>query len=181
MFEDAVTQVLKDEGGFFHNQKTGEIVNFGITLKFMKSVVDKNATEATIKNLTEEDAKLIYKKYFWDVPSISGIKDPKVASLVFYLGVNMGISSAIKLAQTACFYLGKKVSIDGVLGPKSLEAINTVDPVKVHSAICNLAESRYRDIASTPLQAPFLSGWLTRLSRYADDPPSNTPLVNIKV
>jgi len=181
VFEDAVKQVLKDEGGFFHNPKTGEVVNHGITLKFMKNVVDKNATEDTIKKLTEEEATKIYKDHFWSASNLNLIKDPKVASLLFYLGVNMGTPSAAKLAQTACFYLGKKVSIDGVLGPASIEAINAVDAVKLHAAICNLAESRYKDIAANPIQAANLQGWLKRLDRYVNDPPVISPIVNIKV
>lgn len=170
-FEDAVQQVLKDEGGFFHNQKTGEVVNFGITLKFMQAAVNAKATEVTIRALTKDAAIQIYKKYFWEIPHFDKIKDPKVASLLFYLGVNMGVPESIKLAQTACNTLGKKIAVDAADGPTTLAAINSVDAVKLHAEICTLAENRYKHIAANPVEASNLPGWLARLKRYADDPP----------
>ncbi len=158
-FEEAVAQVLQDEGGYFKNSKTGEIVNMGITLKFINAVVDKTATENYIKNLTVEQAKDIYLKYFWLAIKLDKIKNDKVAGLIFYLGVNCGTPSAIMMVQRSCNILGKVVKVDGGMGPLTLAAINFLDPLKLYNEICNQAEARYRDIAKTPLQAPFLTGW----------------------
>src|SRR5579863_374887 len=99
-FATAVAQVLKDEGGYSKNVATGEVVNFGITLSFVKGEIDPSATERYIQQLTVDIATNIYRKYFWHDPNIDLIVNDSLASLVFYLAVNQGIPTAIRNLQT---------------------------------------------------------------------------------
>ena len=168
-FEDALKRVLADEGGYIEIASTGEVANFVITLWFVQGLIDKKATKDYIKNLTLEDATNIYKKYFWEAPKLDKVKDDKVASLMFYLGVNCGAPTMIYMTQLACIELGAKISADRFMGPSTLDAINSRPADKLHTVLSRLAEERYRSIAQNPKQAIFLAGWLKRLKRYKDD------------
>jgi lysozyme family protein len=159
-FLPAVTITLQHEGGFFHNPVTGEIVNHGITLKFVRSSgYQPDADEAFIQSLTAAGASAIYRTYFWDRAHIGSIDDQSLANKTFDLSVNMG-PSALKLLQSAA-----QCAADGILGPISIAQINALDPLQLLAQFKNLAAQRYRQIAAdNPELAGDLTGWLARLN-----------------
>jgi lysozyme family protein len=158
-FEPAVAITLQHEGGFFHNPVTGEIVNHGITLKFVRSSDYKpDADEDFIRALSAAEASAIYRAYFWDRPRIGSIRDQSLANKTFDLSVNMG-PAALKLLQSA-----GQCAVDGVLGPISIAQINALDPVRLLAQYKELAAERYRQLAAdNPELAGDLTGWLARL------------------
>ena len=165
-FLPAVTKTLAAEGGFFHNTKTGEVVNMGITLDLLRSLKVLNssgpATNADIEfvqSLTQDEAKDIYELDFWNKMSLDQINDQDVANKIFDLGVNMGIVPASRILQAAA-----GVSQDGEIGPRTIAAANAMDPVALLGSIKAWAANRYRDIAAAnPLLTGNLQGWLARL------------------
>jgi len=170
-FQPAVQITLQNEGGFFHNPVTGEIVNHGITLKFVQdSGYEPDADEDFIRNLTVGTASQIYEEYFWDAHHIGSINDQALANKVFDLTVNMGPGGAshpgaLTLLQSAVNACGGQCATDGILGPISLGQINSLDPAKLLMQYKTLIAHRYRAIATgnTDLTAD-LNGWLTRLN-----------------
>lgn len=165
LFEPAVTITLQNEGGFCHNPVTGEIVNHGITLKFVRSSgYKKNADEDFIRNLSVDEASAIYQTYFWDAYHLGAIADQRVADKVFDLTVNMG-PPALKLLQSAVNACGGQCAVNGVLGPVSMAQINALDAVKLLAEYKQVAAQRYTGIAqSNPELAGDLPGWLSRLN-----------------
>jgi lysozyme family protein len=159
-FEPAVTITLQHEGGFFHNAVTGEIVNHGITLAFVRSSgYQPGADETFIQDLSAAEASTIYRTYFWDRYSMGSIGDQNLANKVFDLTVNMG-PAALKLLQAAA-----QCAVDGVLGPISIARINSLDPVVLLAEFKELAAQRYTRIAANNAQlAGDLTGWLARLN-----------------
>jgi lysozyme family protein len=165
-FLPAVTKTLAAEGGFFHNLKTGEVVNRGITLDLLRSLKVLNssgpATQADIEfvqSLTVEEAQDIYEIDFWAKLHLDQINDQAVANKVFDLAVNMGVGTAARFLQAAA-----GVPQDGVIGPQTIAAANAMDPVALLGSIKAWAANRYRDIAAAnPLLAGNLTGWLSRL------------------
>ena len=169
-FDPAIQLTLQHEGGFFHNPVTGEIVNFGITLVFVRdSGYRPAADEAFIRNLSTEQARDIYRQYFWDRHNIGAIRDQDLANKVFDLTVNMGPGGktrdgGLTLVQRAVNDCGGKCTVDGILGPKSIAAINGLDPVALLAAYRQRARKRYQAIAAADLKLTGnLSGWLARL------------------
>jgi lysozyme family protein len=160
-FQPAVAITLQNEGGFFHNPVTGEIVNHGITLKFVRSSgYQPDANEDFIRNLGIAEACAIYRTYFWDRCHIGAIDDQSLANRVFDLTVNMG-PPALQLLQSAA----GQCAVDGVLGPISIARINALDPVKLLAEYKKLAAQRYTRIAADNAQlAGDLAGWLARLN-----------------
>ncbi|HVN04413.1 MAG TPA: glycosyl hydrolase 108 family protein [Bryobacteraceae bacterium] len=170
-FEPAVNITLANEGGFFHNPVTGEIVNHGITLKFVQSSGYKpDADEGFIRNLSTAEASTIYKTYFWDRHNIGAINDQNLANKVFDLTVNMGPGSAnhpgaLTLLQSAVNSCGGQCTVDGIIGPVSIAQINARDPVALLAEYRLQAAGRYQQIAAGNAQlAGDLSGWLQRLN-----------------
>ncbi|MGA2737406.1 MAG: glycosyl hydrolase 108 family protein [Bryobacteraceae bacterium] len=164
-FQPAVAITLQNEGGFFHNTVTGEIVNHGITLAFVQSSGYKpDADESFIQNLSVADASAIYQTYFWNRYSMGSIADQSLADKVFDLTVNMG-PAALKLLQSAVNACGGQCTVDGVLGPISIAQINALDPVQLLAEFKQLAAQRYQQIATDNAQlAGDLTGWLSRLN-----------------
>lgn len=164
-FQPAVTITLKNEGGFFHNTVTGEIVNHGVTLAFVRSSGYKpDADEAFIQSLTTAEAAAIYQTYFWNRYSLGSIIDQDLANKAFDLTVNMG-PAALRLLQSAVNGSGGQCAEDGVLGPLSLGQINALDPVKLLAEFKAVAAQRYQQIAANNSElAGDLSGWLARLN-----------------
>ena len=169
-FDPAVQLTLRHEGGFFHNPITGEVVNHGITLAFVRdSGFNTAADETFIRNLTTQQAQDIYRKYFWDRYGIGAIADQDLAGKVFDLTVNMGPGGtarqgALTLVQKAVNDCGGTCAVDGILGPLSIAQINALDPVRLLTAYRQRAKARYRRIAAAnPNLAGNLGGWLARL------------------
>ena len=104
-----------------------------------------------------------YRVNFWDKVRGDELVHQGVAESLFDFAVNAGDRTAIKLAQIVA-----GTTADGVLGPKSLSAINALqeDYFRPHYAIAKLA--RYRDIVTRDrTQAKFLLGWINRTLKEA--------------
>jgi len=169
-FEPAVAVTMRNEGGFFHNPVTGEIVNHGVTLKFVRNSGYKpDAGEDYIRNLSASEAAQIYRTYFWDRYHLGSINDQDLASKAFDLTVNMGPGTAghpgaLTLLQSAVNACRGECIVDGLLGPQSITQINALDPATLLDRYKQLAAARYTAIAQgNPELAGDLSGWLARL------------------
>lgn len=165
-FEPAVRLTLQNEGGFFHNPATGEVVNYGVTLQFASGCrLCGPSDQDFIKNLTQQQAVQIYRQHFWDPHNFGSINDQSVANKAFDLTVNMGSGTALRLLQCAVCDCGGNCGIDGVLGSQSLAAINGLPANQLLTAYRARAKARYEEIAQDPKLAPNLPGWLARLAK----------------
>lgn len=104
-------------------------------------------------------AKVYYRAQYWNRVQGDKIFDNRVAAQLLSIGVNDGVVTAIKLAQQAA-----NVTADGVLGPVSLGAINTMDPNAFLSAFDAAAKARYDQIiVAHPEKAVYKNGWYNRV------------------
>jgi lysozyme family protein len=169
-FETAVLLTLRNEGGFFHNPVTGEVVNYGVTLKFASGCgYCSTSDQDYIRNLSREQAIAIYKKHFWDAHNFSSFNDQALANKAFDLTVNMGpgdrhVEGALTLLQRAVCDCGGNCEIDGLIGPHTLACINAADPAQLLTAYRARAKARYEEIAKDSRHAGDLAGWLQRLA-----------------
>lgn len=172
-FNIAVAKTLANERGFFHNPTTGEVVNHGITLWFLRSVgIRKTSGQATpediqfVKDLRVGAATELYRQYFWTAGDISLLENQQLADKVFDLSVNNGLRTGCSMLQQALLKLGTHIQVDGKIGPETATAANAADQEKLYSAYLGLAEARYRMVAERhPDLAVDLDGWLERLHK----------------
>jgi len=111
-FEVAILKVIKHEGGYVNDPKdSGGETKYGISKRAYPNL--------DIKNLTLQNAKAIYKKDYWDRIKGDLIKSQEIAESIFDFAVNAGVKTASKMAQ-----LVLDVKPDGIIGPKTLKALN---------------------------------------------------------
>lgn len=167
-FDDAIKIVLANEGSEFTNDPSdpGGATKFGISLNFYKTL-HPDATLNDIKNLTIEDAKLIYFKEFWEKLPHPYINSDRVLFKLFDLSVNMGLFMAAKCLQRAARANNHDIIDDGIIGTKTLNAVNQSIAPQLLACLKSEAAGYYRTLVSQNKQLKiYLNGWLNR--SYAD-------------
>lgn len=80
------------------------------------------------------------------------------------LAFNRGMGGATKYIQQGLNTLGQKVAVDGGLGPKTLQAINQVDPKALMRATSQAQlEDEYRMAERNPARKKFIGGLESRI------------------
>lgn len=160
VFEIAYDKTLKAEGGYrLTNIKgdNGQQTYAGISRKFHPTwggwaFIDRNEIPPT------DLVRGLYRVEFWEKVRGESIISQDIANNIYDFAVNTGVPIAIKLAQMVA-----AVQADGVLGPKSLMALNSIDGHAFKMAYALAKVARYRDIIKRkPGQKKFITGWLTR-------------------
>jgi lysozyme family protein len=90
--------------------------------------------------------------------------------VIFDGAVNCGANSARIWLQKAIADTGRKIVVDGVVGPITLAAVRTCNPYNLSCKVIAHRMLRYiRIIKNNPTQKVFIGGWMNRaasLSRY---------------
>ena len=157
--------VLEHEGGFVNDPlDRGGATNKGVTIAVWKAQGydkdgDGDIDVADLKSITEADAIMIMKKNYWDRWKADQIKNQAIANTLVDWVWGSG-AWGIKIPQRI---LG--VKDDGVVGIKTLEAINKQNPNKFLEKLY-LARFNFLDgiVASNPSQKRFIKGWKNRMN-----------------
>jgi len=154
-WEDAFKMVLAHEGGFVNNPKDpGGMTNLGVTKKVWEEYVGHSVDENIMRGLTPDMVQPLYKKNYWD--RIKGDQLPDGVDYAAYdLAVNSGVGRAAKYLQQIA-----GVPADGVIGPKSLEAIKACPAEEVVDALCDM---RLEFLKRLPTWTTFGKGWERRV------------------
>jgi hypothetical protein len=92
-FDGAIGPLLKREGGYNASDgDSGAPVNFGINQAANPDI--------DVKNLTEEQAKAIYKERYWDAIDGDNLP-PDAQAAVFDAAVNQGVGAALEMWKAA--------------------------------------------------------------------------------
>jgi len=148
--------VLKHEGGFVNHPKDpGGMTNLGVTRTNWELYLDHDVTEADMRALTPEMVKPFYKKNYWD--KIRGDELPSGVDYAAYdLAVNSGTGRAAKYLQQIA-----GVTVDGVIGPRSMEAIKKCDAEDVVDEVCNMRMDFLKNLGTFET---FGKGWTVRVN-----------------
>ena len=163
--------ILASEGGFQQdkddsgNYVNGVLIgtNKGITpsaLAKHRGVKASTITVEDIKNLTEEEAREIFKDEYFYKPKINKLPlelQPSVLDMQINSGPN-----AIKILQKL---VGTKQ--DGIIGPITLKALKD-NPVTVNQYADARIEYYKKVIKKSPEKKKFLSGWTNRANSYRE-------------
>jgi lysozyme family protein len=158
-FETAFQATMRREGGFVLHNVAGDRggqTYAGIARNFHPqwagwSHIDRNDVPPT------ELVREFYRREFWDRMRCDELK-PKIAAHLFDFGVNAGIRTAVRLAQVVA-----GATPDGVIGPKTIAALNAMDEPEFEMAYTIAKISRYAEIVNRDRsQGKFLLGWVNR-------------------
>ena len=151
---DAYTNDPDDKGG---------ATKYGITVRTLKAIRfdvdgDGDVTENDVKSLTYSQAKDILKRKYWDMIQADSIESERIAIKLFDCAVNMGPARATRIAQEALNDLRYGLVVDGLMGPKTLSALNGSDEDVFFLFLVSRLEQYYVGLN----QRKFLKGWLRR-------------------
>lgn len=165
-FELAVDALLKKEGGAVDDAADhGGQTNFGISAR--------RFPEIDLAQLTRGSAIELYRAHYWH-PLYERIDAQAVANKLLELTVHMAHADArpfwqgrlmgVQIVQQACRALGdREISVDGMFGPQTLQAIRLERPEALLAAIQVQQCRHYLTIADRDeSQRKFLRGWLRR-------------------
>ena len=145
--EDALRILLRHEGGYVnHTDDPGGETNYGIT----RAVALKHGYTGSMATLPLSVATDIYRKSYWAPIKADQIPD-NLRFHVFDAAVNSGPAQAIKWLQQCA-----GTAVDGVVGPKTLEAAAKVTPAQ-YSA------TRLRFMTGLSTWQTFGKGWARRI------------------
>lgn len=158
-WEDCFKMVLAHEGGFVNHPKDpGGMTNLGVTKNNWERYLNRDVSEADMRALTPEVVKPFYKAMYWD--KIKGDELPSGVDYAAYdLAVHSGVGRAAKYLQEIA-----GVTADGVIGPRSLEAIKSCDARETADAICDM---RMDFLKRLPTFETFGKGWSGRVAEVS--------------
>lgn len=169
--QDAIIKIiLKSEGGYVnHPFDRGGATNFGITQAALGIYRGRSVSADDVKNMTVEEAVAIYKKNYWDKMNLDLIQSEPVRLALFDQGVNRGTKTAIVQAQVVLSEIGVKTLADGVLGPKTASALESIHEYDFAREYLQASELAYADICvRRHSQIVFIKGWLNRVHKLQD-------------
>lgn len=170
-FKDAVEWVLEQEGGYVNDPKDqGGATNHGITLvdlaHFRK---DPSLGVQAIKDLSVAEAQEIYRQYYWTPLGLDKVKSRLAAICILDQAVNRGVHRVVDEIQTVLNASGATLSVDGLMGASTLEALNSLNESTERAFVVRfiiLAKAMYvRIVTRDPTQLEFLAGWDSRTSQ----------------
>ena len=175
--DKVLNTILKHEGGFQISSKdkgnynsAGDLVgtNFGISAPVYEKYIGKSPSVSDMKNITEDEAREIYKKsYITPVTKNLGIPpESDVFEQVVDMAVNHGYRNAVRITQRA---IGN-IKDDGKAGPITKKAILKAikdNPIGFNNSLVNSRSNFYKQIVNkNPSQQEFIKGWLDRASSF---------------
>ena len=160
-FEKIFDYLLKVEGGYSDDKyDKGGKTKYGIIEEEARDFGYKGS----MQDLTEDFAKNIYLKKYYLGNRLDKVVNDKVALSICDWAVNSG-RNGIKNAQVALNQIyGTNLDVDGIIGNKTLDALNAVNPEKFLKVYHNLQRIYYKGLAEKDrTQEDFLTGWLNRV------------------
>jgi lysozyme family protein len=150
-FDEIIEVVLEHEGGYVNDPKDpGGETKYGVS---KRAYPNKD-----IKNLTEEGAKDIYRRDYWEKNRCAEL--PKsLRHIYFDMCVNMGAGRATKIMQETANAKGANLKIDGGMGPMTVGAMKSVELERVRAYRVKYYVTL---IERKPDLAKFYFGWFKR-------------------
>ena len=155
-YDEALDRLLTHEGGYTnHPDDPGGPTNFGITIYDYRKYIKHDADAEDVKHMSLNQAKSIYRSKYWDAQRCDDLPSG-VDYAVFDYGVNSGIRRSAKVLQAAV-----GTAIDGIIGPKTIAAVNDADPSEVVEQICDERLAFLKRLRTWPV---FGRGWGRRVA-----------------
>lgn len=159
-FEIAFQRLIGHEGGYSNDRNdpgnwTSGKVGLGKLLGTKFGLAANTYPNLDIKNLTIDQAKLIYKKDWWDKLGADQLH-PAIVYQLWDFAINAGKSRAIKELQQVA-----GVPDDGIIGPKTITAVKVME---VNDVLLILAAERLKFYTSLSTWDRYGKGWTNRVA-----------------
>lgn len=150
-FDTAFLRLIGHEGGYVDDPRDpGGRTKYGISQRAYPG--------EDIAGLTLERAKAIYLRDYWGPAGCDAVP-PSIKFDLFDMAVNSGVRAAVRTLQRAAG-LGDR-SVDGVLGPQTLQAVQAMQPVRLVARFNGARLAFMADLTNWPA---FGRGWARRIA-----------------
>lgn len=174
-------EIVAREGGFVNDPADpGGATNFGVTIHTMRSLGldldrDGDVDVADVRLMTRARAVDIFIEHYFVRPRIAELPEALQAS-VFDMQVNAG-SNAVKILQRLVTEMGFPATVDGVIGPATLRAVQAAHdaaPAHIADAYAIARRNYYLRLADArPASRKFArsrsggkGGWIRRAEEF---------------
>lgn len=165
-FQKALKFILEREGGYSnHPSDLGRATNKGITQARYDEYRQAQGTPAQdVRMISDSEVSDVYSE-IWDKAGCNGLPG-KLGIVHFDCAVQRGEIKAGKMLQDIC---GAR-PVDGIIGPKTIEAIALCNEDNLIYSYIDARMARYvMRTQVDPSQSVFIKGWLNRLERLAKE------------
>lgn len=140
-----------DKGGF---------TKYGIAQNYHKDI--------DVASLDLPGAYQVYKEGYWNPFNLGLVSDKDVASALLDTTVQHGVDrDTAHMIQQAVIASGVSIANDGVIGPKTIAAINSLPAKPFIGKLYDIRKNYYQTLAAHDAKsASELKGWLARISQY---------------
>lgn len=165
---DAITQ--KTEAGYNHGVgecetamgvDRGQNPNWSgwLVVDSMKPDTDANITRKLFASANFMGlVHTFFKQNYWDVLKLDSVNDQQIGNNCFDCSINQGSGIVARFMQQAA-----GVTVDGIVGNQTLQAINTGDAEAIYNTINTLRKERYENTKGFD---EWGHSWLGRLVPY---------------
>lgn len=157
-FPEALAHTLQFEGGWANNPNDpGGATMKGITQHTYNQYLGRETSQDALRHISDIEVAAIYRKLYWDECLCDALADG-LDFAVFDSAVNTGPREANRLLQRIV-----GAPVDGVLGPKSLAAVNDyINAEGLSKLIDAYTEARQAYYRMLPTYVHFGEGWRKR-------------------
>lgn len=120
---------------------------------------NKGLPQLDVWKAPESDITDIYLNDYWRASRADQLQSG-VDLIVFDGAVNSGIAQATKWAQRAVNAQGKKLNVDGIIGPQTVAALNECEPKALIESMCDQRLAMLRTLSTWPR---YRGGWTSRV------------------
>jgi lysozyme family protein len=119
-------EIVAREGGYVDDpDDPGGATNHGVTVHTMRRLgldltEDGRIDAADVRRLNRAQAEGIFIQHYYEAPGIGTLPEVLRAS-VFDMYVNAG-ANAVKILQRLLGQMGQRVTVDGLIGPQTVQA-----------------------------------------------------------
>ncbi|MCM1294187.1 MAG: hypothetical protein NC133_04685 [Prevotella sp.] len=170
-FDDYNDKSRHLEGGYEDDpKKIDQPTNSGITGPTLKQYNKLHPTfnfPDNVKDLTSEQIDQIYKELFFENRRIDEIENERMGYAIYDMGVMSKFKNVVKLVQeTINEVTNDNVSVDGIIGDETINALNKIPDDNVDDFMETLKENRLEYLRGLDTWDEYGRGWTARTNKY---------------
>ncbi|MBZ9578966.1 glycoside hydrolase family 108 protein [Klebsiella quasivariicola] len=173
LFSKISSVILQHEGGYVNdpNDRGGE-TNMGITIATWRAYAPSDlgieATSNTLRNMTKEQAEIIYYNHYWEPKGFCKLETIKIALMIYDWTITSGraVTQVRKMLHNE---YNINLVVSNTMDDDMIHCINAIeDQEQLLSRIAEVRKEYYRSLTITNgepnTQVRFLTGWINRVS-----------------